>query len=227
MAECKYGVWENEDHEGISPYEWWGKEGADICCMLAYQGKEAASYATSLVNLVVPGTYDLNPIVAPAWAAGTGWTFTGSEYFDTGYTPTPNGTYIAQFADMTGGADLGLCGAEIDLIDPWRRVCLAKHDDGAYFGNGAQECTVGPTHINTGNYAVADIDCFIDGAFHRTISYDLPDWSASASTLFLGAYSYAGTAWTFMLGKIRAFAAYSCKLTRTQIAAVATEMSLL
>lgn len=48
-------------------------------CISAYQAKGAASYVASKSNLANPGTYDLTDgATYPAWAAGTGWTFTAA-----------------------------------------------------------------------------------------------------------------------------------------------------
>jgi len=55
----------------------------------AWQAKNAASYAASLVNLVNPGTYDLTQAVgAVTWTAADGWAADGTNYFTTGINLT-------------------------------------------------------------------------------------------------------------------------------------------
>ena len=57
--------------------DWWLSGGiAAANCIVAYQPKGAADYATSKVNLANPGTLNLtDPTNYPAWSASNGWDY--------------------------------------------------------------------------------------------------------------------------------------------------------
>lgn len=71
--------------------DWWLAGGIDPAnCVAAWQGKGAASYVASLVNLANPGTYDAYaPINDPAWNTASGWTgeAPNNNYLRTGLVP--------------------------------------------------------------------------------------------------------------------------------------------
>lgn len=70
-----------EPFAGEQAYPWWNPTG-DASAVAAYQGKGAASYAASKINLVTPGTHDITDPTPPTWTTGAGWGFTGSQYLN-------------------------------------------------------------------------------------------------------------------------------------------------
>ncbi len=72
-------------------------------CIAAYEPMDAVTQAASYSNLNNPGTNDCTLGVAPNWAAGTGWTGTGTQYLKTGLIPTATWSAIIRFSGATVG----------------------------------------------------------------------------------------------------------------------------
>lgn len=58
---------------------WW-EAGSAPAPVAVYQPKGAASLAASYVNLVNPGTSDIDPQVAPGWSSEAGWSSDGTQW---------------------------------------------------------------------------------------------------------------------------------------------------
>lgn len=88
-------------------------------CLAAWQGVGAESKAASYINLNNPGTYDLTEGAgAVTWTAGEGWDFSGSEYLETGITPSDGYTIIIRYRCTTNtmtGSPMGQKGTNSQL----------------------------------------------------------------------------------------------------------------
>jgi len=87
MAECKYGVWEDEDYsDPLPPPPWWDPDGEGLCCIAAYSPEEAESLASSYLDLTDNGN-DMTLGVVPGWDPVNGWDLDGVSWLNTGVIP--------------------------------------------------------------------------------------------------------------------------------------------
>jgi len=106
-----------ETNEEFSPWYLSGGIPAENC-IAAYAAVGAANLEESYVNLANPGTYNLVNGVAPTWAAETGWTFNGTQYKETGITPSSNGetngwSMFLRFSGFIGSTGYtGMCALD-------------------------------------------------------------------------------------------------------------------
>jgi len=77
---------------------WWLAGGINPANVVAaYQGKGAASYGDSKVNLAGDSTHNLTEGNAPAWDTLIGWTMNGNKWLETGILPTENMSAFVRF----------------------------------------------------------------------------------------------------------------------------------
>jgi len=154
---------------------WWNIDGLTPggvggTCLAAYQPKAGGLYfpaniAESYINRANPGTFDAAPGVAPAWAAGTGWTFDGLAQYLRMVIPglTTASTLIIQFSNGASaggnrtimGSDAGGGGHRFSIC-PFRTVVLRAYRNGiAYSNPGAQ--------VVAGNMCISGASAYLDG----------------------------------------------------------------
>lgn len=141
---------------------WWNPDGATPAANTgAWLAKGAASLAASYLNLGLLGFPDIDPAVvggvAPAWAAGTGWTFDGiGQYLITGYIPPMTVSVLVQFTGAVGGGSMFSAAAPLGLLrilNPW----FGNH----YFSHGNEAGMAG--NIAAGNFCVTPNQAYRDG----------------------------------------------------------------
>lgn len=195
--------------------------------MGAYQGKGAASYAASLVNLANAGTNDLTAVAgAPNWAAGTGWSGfqalgTG---LDTGLIPANDQSWsvLIQFANHTRntsrvlGAYTGAANQEFAILP----VSGASYS----YRNGGQFAPLG--NVNNGNLGFAGNQGYLNGVADGGA---IVAWGgASTFSVYIGALNFAGALLVETDGDVVASAFYrGGALSAPQMAAREAAMAAL
>ena len=186
---------------------WWDDFGLIPCCVAAYQPKGAASLAASYIDLSGSGN-NAAPGVAPAWAAGIGWTFNGvNQFLTTGVVPGATYSLIVQHANST--------------ID-WRPVCGSMTNATTRFyviprsnANATTSYRWGATSVNiapataTGNLAETPTTGYRNGVPHAALG----GWvGLSVDDAYIGCFNNAGAAASFYGGDVIALALYSCNI---------------
>ncbi|MDD5220803.1 MAG: hypothetical protein PHV11_09570, partial [Candidatus Bipolaricaulis sp.] len=177
----------------------------------AYQAKNAASYAASLVNLAHPGTYDATAGVAPAWAAATGGVGTGTEWLETGILPASGWSAFVQFDSATTGqralfGQTGAVGAEFSLYYTFGPGATVRYASG---GNVAA-----PPELLTGNLGMAGNSGYRNGVGEGLI----PAWTnlATATINLLrrkgGGLAFIGQYWATVVYDITVTPAQALEL---------------
>lgn len=197
-------------------------------CIAAYQPKGAADYAASKVNIAKPGTYDAADGAAyPAWAAATGWTFTGtsSQYLDTGLVPILDQTWsaiaIVYTADASNTSVLFTrTGSNLDF-----GIFLSNFTTYIPHNSKNISCTVSSLQNANSVLAVSAKRGYQDGSL---LTGTIADGTGTATrSIYIGAGNITGTANFFFTGRIAAVAIYSATLTAPQVAAITTAMNAL
>jgi len=172
--------------------------------------------AHSYVNLANPGTNDATPGVAPAWAADTGWQFTGTQYLGTGLTPPNTQTWslVVRFSDISGtdGCVVGCrVGVKYFMVQPNRSDGKVGYWHGTYR-------LVAPA-ATSGVFAVAGTQGYRNGAADGgAIGAD----SSALAEVTIGA-SGSGLLLS-ITGNVQAVAIYSDTLTAAEVAMVTAAM---
>lgn len=122
---------------------WWLPSGISAANVIAaYAAKGAASQSASYVNLAHPGTNDATEIVAPTWAAATGWGSTGAAGLSTGIVPTNNQQWsiFVRFSGATTGTKFlfGFYTSETNAFGILPHYSFSAHyRNGTLFNEGA------------------------------------------------------------------------------------------
>ena len=203
---------------GAAPVpDWWDLGGTIACCVAAYQPKGAASYAASLINLANPGTYDATAGVAPTWAAGTGWSFDGTQWLSSGYDANVNTcSIIARFANVVNDDNIGTAiGDGRNALQP---IYFANH----LYRNGLAQFPLG-ANVAAGIMMVTPTDAFLNGVSEGPY---LTDGVNKAGPLLLGADGNGGVPYAgeHLTGDIIAIGIYSCDISAFALA-LATAMA--
>jgi hypothetical protein len=212
---------------GGADVSWWLAGGISAAnAIAAYQPKGAASLAASYVNLANPGTYDAAPGVAPTWASGTGWTFNGTQWLNTGIYPVTGYTIIGRYANLTQTDNRCLIGAGNTPHDGHEIRVMWNNDplkQGAYtHGLGTVASSPGTANV----VALAGRLLYYAGTYVGTVGIAT---LTSDSTYGIGAKNYGantGREWAF-LGDILAVAIYNTTLTAGEVAAASAAMAAL
>ena len=150
-----------------------------------WDAKSAASQAASYLDLV--GSNNLSVGSAPAWASGTGWTFT-NDWLDTGIAPASTGTLMIQYASASGTSRvLGGC---FKLATNERFFIGVSSGGDNLWGYGDGSWT-GASFAASGNMAIAANTGYVNGSSVSTVG---GSWAATALTMYLGARNNNGTA---------------------------------
>lgn len=201
---------------------WYNNAGSISGCVAAYDAIGAASQAASYVNAVTPGTFDLAPGTAPAWANGTGWTFThtSSQYLVGGPTPASGWSMILRFAGpSTAGSQIaaGSVGAGET------RLYVGPVWGSQIYGGGGFLIAGGVIGANT-SIGVANQRCFLNGAFVSTTN---AAWSGSGASVYVGAVNATGSPTLYYGGVIAALAIYNTTVSDADMAILHTNINLL
>jgi hypothetical protein len=195
-------------------------------CLAAYQAIGAADLATSFINLVNPGTYNLTGGVDPDFDIEKGWTFNGTtQYKSTGIDPATNATNtwtaILRFSNLSGDTGLAFGGADGSAgyfsIAPRRSSGMRKYYNGA-------QCYTGPHYTTSGVCAVAGTNGYYNGNFDGAgclSPFECP-------TIWIGGTNLGGgSLFLPYAGNIEAIAFYNTVLTAAQILAISNAMAAL
>ena len=195
---------------GAAP-AWW------LDAVAAWQGKGAASYAASLVNLANPGTYDAATGVLPAWDAGVGWTFNGSTYLNTTLTAASTAWSMAvRFAGVTDTN--GGCGY---YIDPGSKFFLRPSFNGQRtYANGRENVVAGAQ--SSAVMIVAGKSCYLNGSPDGTIA---GSGVSNGNTIAIGRIN--APEMYCLVGSVVAMAVWSRTLTPEEAASVSDAMEAL
>ena len=187
---------------------WWDLDGLIACCVAAYDAKNATSLANSYIDLSGNGN-NCGPGVAPAWAAGTGWTFNGvTQWLDTGLTP---GAAWSCSLTVVGSAPNVRTGATLYDIGP-------NYFAQVLYVNGGVRA-VAPA-LATGTLGIAAQQGYRNGVADGAA---IPAGAAPSSTFRFGARGPT-IEWG---GTLVAASLYSCTLTAPQMLALAVRMNTL
>ncbi len=221
---------------GIAALPWWNPDGATPgggggSCVAAYQAKGAASYAASLVNLSLPGTYDLTENAgAVSWTVA-GWAFLAASVksFNTGIIPALNQTWssLIQFAGMTWVVNSVLAGFYDDAVQSgafYTAQHFGANSMRVYNGDRASPAdNVG--QVLTGNYGFAGITVYENGLAEAT---SIPALAGTTNIpIYIGAVNYNNVAVAFCTGTITAYVVYNVILTAPRALARAVAMAAL
>lgn len=204
---------------------WWDDFGAIGCCVGAYQGKAAANYAASLVNLANPGVNDLIEIGGgpPGWNAVQGWfnLLALGRCLDTGLVPAADQSwsFLVQVANGVVNDRVPIGGGT--AVN--RQMAINALFGGARvrYSNGGNLDVV--PALPTGNLGIAGATGYRDGAADPGV---IPVWiGGTIFSIYVGALNRAGAALALWDGDIWAASVYSCVLTAPQMAAVEAWMA--
>jgi hypothetical protein len=186
--------------------------------ILAYDA-DAVDYATSKINQVTPGTYNLvDTAHVPDWD-GIGWTFAVSKYFDTGYIPAAGEyTIFLQYITFPANSFFG-CSADATFGSLTLRnvgvTSLSRRSKA--LGN---DIYWDPLANPSGKVAVSRTRCYCNGvALTNLYGGNNTDMDALGISLYFGA-SNLSTGIAYGAGKFSRCALYSGNLTTTQMAAI-------
>jgi len=197
---------------------------AAAICSAAYDAKNAASQAASYDNLASAATtYDLTLGTAPAWAAGTGWTFTAasSQYLKTGWVPNSG---VSAFVQYSGGATQpeALLGGYTNDANNLR--LFSSLAAGVAYCNGSG-VIVAPT-LSGGNLGIAGLQGYRNGVANGATVVDYT--TGNLYDCYIGAYHNAlNPPSYYFTGVIKAVAFYSVTITQPQITALVAAMATL
>lgn len=198
---------------------WWRAGGA-LGAIAAYQPKDAASYATSKINLANPGTFDATDGVAADWSS-SGWFFNGTtQYLQTGIAPLRTYTALIQFSGIAVTSARTFFGSYQDASTA---LLIQTNTTSIRTFNGGQ---IDNTPFTTsGNLGVAGKQPYRNGiAEALTIAAGGAD---PAIGLFIGCLNIGGTPAQFLAMTTTAFVIYNNTLTSSQMLAVALAMAAL
>jgi len=198
-----------------------------VNCVAAYQPKGAADIAASYVNLANPGTNNAAPGTAPAHDVTNGWVFNGgtnSRYLKTGIIPDSMYTIIVRFSNQAPSGTY-VCGQYAGGNAGKQTIIMAKYTDNNatfYYGSGYKS-TPG---IVAGIMCLAGATGYINGL---PVVTEISTWNAAktAYQIYIGCVNNAGSAQSFAVVNVQAFAIYNITLTDPQVATLTAAMAAL
>lgn len=203
--------------------DWWEVTGKT--CVAAYQPKGAASYAASLVNLAQPGTYDAAEGVAPTWAAGTGWSFDGTDdYLNSNVVAGDNWSIVVRIVTWTWTAACVLIGSSNTGGVQLTAINQNNADERRYrYGSVATVKFVSGVSTAPGVRAICGTIGYWDG------SEDVTGLGGVGNLLpiYIGCLNSDGITTSFAQAVVAAVAIYNSALSAAQIAALTTRMAAL
>lgn len=214
---------------------WWLAGGISASAAIGvYQAKGAASQSASYTNLANPGTYDLTPGVAPTWATGTGWTFSGgATYLKTGIFPQLNGNWsmFVRLASNSTGISSGWTGCRITGTRYFLIEAARSFDNNVYYLADGTGLGVAPAVAN-GVLGIAGGNCYRNGSLDGTLTPS-NDVTNTTIDIYLGGLNNQGSfvpafgTWAGYSFVIVACAVYNAALASGQASALTTAMNAL
>ena len=162
-----------------------------------WDAKNAASQAASYVDLIAAQTMTVT--VAPTWAAGTGWTGTGTQYLKTGITAASGVSMMVRYSGVPlSGVQ---CAAGSSGSGNTRLLLHAYHGSfaAALYGQGGF-VTVAPG-LTGGVLAVSAQQGYRNGSAEGGA---IAAWSGTGFEIYVLARNNSGTASEFLSGSVQA-----------------------
>jgi hypothetical protein len=203
---------------------WWlagGISSANV--VAAYQPKGASDQAASYTNLANPGTFDITALVAPSWAAATGWSFNGSQYVNTSITGVA-GTYSVYFryGSLTSSApNTYISGVQVGTPPP--RFAIRYSGGALQFWQANGQTGTSPS-TSGGTAGLVGTQGYYNGS---ATGPAVTASAANSNALWIGGLNNAGTVFQPFIGSILAFAVYNAVLSGAQVTALHTAMNTL
>lgn len=189
-------------------------------CLAAYKAIGATSLATSFINLINPGTYDLTGGVNPSWDQATGWNFNGTtQYKNTGITPatgeTKTWSMICKFVALNSWVAMG---CSTNYVASTSFAISPNQSASRAYQNGFVPLLV-PSIATAGTIAIAGSNCYYNGIYEGSVILsDVISSEITIGAITGGAYFYAGA--------IFSAAIYNIILTPAQVLAISNRMPL-
>ena len=214
---------------------WWNIDGLTPggvggTCVAAYQPKAGGLYnpvniLESYINRANPGTYDAAPGVAPAWAAGTGWSFDGlAQYLSTGFASTDNTwSVLLQFSGRTGIATEGMFGSVSGGLSRGMQISQDVVTPNTIFcsNGGAAYIEIAP-RMAAGNICISGKNVYVNGAPAGVIGAGV---AVSGINDFIGCANVFGVPAAYCLFTCTALSIYNVSITAPQVLARVTAMA--
>lgn len=199
---------------------WWLSGGiTESTDYTIYDPANAASEATSYINLANPGTRNAVPYNSPTWTSGVGWSGNATDmYFDTQTTYGPNHTVIVMFKDPTSGRFLvgALQGT------PNRTASVIPQSSTNINWNVAGTFVSSASRHLGGTIGFTMTDGFRNGVKDTSVSFT---WSGSQTTTTIKLLAYDnGAISSYNAATIHRVAIYNIKLSDSQILDVSNAM---
>ena len=209
--------------------DWWLTGGIPAAnCIAAYQPIGAADYATSLVNLANPGTYNATEGTTPGWDALYGWRFDGAnDWLTTGvvFENDQSWSIVIRFlSDNTKNRALSLA-----------RTTSGSNEMGIVLGSYASEYAFAyngnwtfVSNVDWGSndsvFAIAGNAIYFNSVSKGTISA-----GSGTNTLAipLGCMDTGAARSFFYDGDMYAVSIYDAAITQAQVTALTTAMAAL
>jgi hypothetical protein len=202
---------------------------ASANCLAAYRALRAYDFATSKINLVNPGTYNLsNGTAYPTWAYTSGWTFASasSQYLTVAsalVTANPL-TMICGFTAAQINATCALASI-CDTVGNSQLALLAFLSANIYASSDTANAITSTSYAASTHYVAAGVftstssrAAFLNGAGKGTDATVITP--ASLDTTFIGCRSWGASNSLFHNGTITACAFYNAALSDAQVLAI-------
>ena len=203
---------------------WWDPAGEGLVPWGAWQAKDAANFAGSLVELsgTARNLGDPGGANTPGWTAA-GWSFDGiNDYLTTTFIPAndQSQTMLVQFTGWVDIAGNNYLAGSYTLANSY--FTLAPDNANIVFVGNGQNRWIFAISFANGNLGVAGAQGYKNGAAIGAITgYTV----APTHAVYLGCFNNAGAAAGFAQVKIRAFVIYPDVLTAGQMLSVANAMA--
>lgn len=205
--------------------KWYIAEGSPMP-IAVWQPKGAADFATSLVNIANPGTYDASSTGNdPSWAASTGWDDTAAtgKYLNSNLVLDEGWSYVFKFANATSGATRtgwGYSGPEGSIL---MSVGNASNSVSLY-NTDTSGASVTQNIFSGAVLAMSPTAAFINGV--KVFDITQQSVNFGVKTAFLGCLNSNGSPANYLRGNFHALAVYNTALTDAQLVAISTKAAL-
>jgi len=199
---------------------WWLSGGiAAANCTLAFDAKNATSFATSLANLANAAA-PISNVTTPTWAAGTGWTGNGTNMcLNSNQHLLIAGSMIVRYANATSSSVTECC-LGIGYAELW--TCWSAI---AYRGISVHSTSISTSAITAaGTLAGAGNRTFFDGVFKDAKPQN---GGNETDNLYILAENAGWGVRFYSLSTVVAGAVYNITLSDAQISAIHTAIMLL
>lgn len=201
----------------------WYLAGGAPTPIAAYQADGVDDIATSQINLVNPGTYNLTIVPGqsiPSWDAVSGWSMNGGQVWDTGVAPGPTYSAIISFSNQSNtvfsffGSDGRNAIPAVDFaIDAIHMPGIIDYILPLWgLSNGGPIPTTGSIpFISSGVMGLTPAQAWKNGV---SVGSKTPDWTGTNPySIFLGARSHHGASTSPSIGNIQRFAVWNVDIS--------------